>query len=117
MRSFDVYFVAITSKQLNKLLSRQWFQCSVLLRKKYHCFAAEYFLGDRRMPLIPIMVSATVSYMSTITLLGYPAEMFAFGAQYWLGCISLTLGVIVAAVLFVPVFYPLKITSINEVRA
>ena len=77
--------------------------------------SGEYLLGDRSMHFIPIMVSATVSYMSTITLLGYPAEMFAFGAQYWLGSIAIALGAILAALVFVPVFYPLRITSVNEV--
>ena len=55
------------------------------------------------------------SYVSAILVLGYPAEMYAFGGQMWLHAIGTALGAALACVLYVPVFYPLKITSINEV--
>ena len=75
----------------------------------------EYLLGNCRMGLIPVTMSMMVSYISTISLLGYPAEMYAFGAQYWIGCFGIGLGSLMATYIFVPLFYNLKITSVNEV--
>ena len=54
------------------------------------------------------------SYVSAILVLGFPAEMYAFGGQMWLNAAGTALGAILACVLYVPVFYPLKLTSINE---
>lgn len=75
----------------------------------------EYLLGNRKMNIIPVTLSLMVSYISTITLLGYPTEMYSFGAQYWLCTIGVALGAFLACYVFVPVFYPLKLTSVNEV--
>ena len=77
--------------------------------------SSDYFLGGRSMGLVPVTLSLVVTYVSTITLLGYPAEMFAFGVQYYLFTIGILLGIAVCTVIFVPMFYPLKITSVNEV--
>ena len=55
------------------------------------------------------------SYVSAILVLGYPAEMYAFGGQWILHAVGTAIGAALACVLFVPLFYPLKLTSINEV--
>ena len=75
----------------------------------------EYIHGNRQMGLIPIMLSLMVTHISTMTLLGYPAEIYAYGGQYWVGTWGVILGVLLACGIFVPVFYPLQITSVNEV--
>ena len=88
----------------------------------YHSFVGgkqktieEYLLGNRQMGFIPVTLSMMVSYISTINLLGYPAEMYAFGAQYWLGVFGVVLGACLASWVFVPLFYPLQLVSVNEV--
>lgn len=88
----------------------------------YHSFTGgkqkttnEYLMGNRQMNILPVTISMTVSYISTITMLGYPAEMYAFGAQFSLGIIAIGIGGCLACAVFVPVFYPLQLTSVNEV--
>ena len=81
----------------------------------YFDISGEYFLGNRRMHLVPMIFSATASYLSTVVLLGFPAEMFAFGIQHWLGVFATAAGALLAVTVFVPVFYPLKLTSVHEV--
>ena len=76
---------------------------------------SEYFLGDRSMRLFPVTLSILVSFLSSVLILGYPAEMYNQGTPMWFNAIGMALGAIVAALLFVPLFHPLKLTSVNEV--
>ena len=76
---------------------------------------AEYLLGNRAMGIIPVTLSLMVSFISTASLLGYPAEMYAHGTQYWMGSIGIALGSVLATFLCIPVLYPLKLTSVNQV--
>ena len=76
---------------------------------------SNYLLGNRQMSLLPVMISATVTYVSTQTLIGMPSEIYAFGAQFWVAIIGSGTASALACVVFVPVFYPLKLTSVNEV--
>ncbi|XP_034257024.1 sodium-coupled monocarboxylate transporter 1-like [Thrips palmi] len=43
--------------------------------------AAEYLVGGRTMGTIPIALSLIASYISGITLLGYPSEVYTYGMQ------------------------------------
>ncbi|CAG2061222.1 unnamed protein product [Timema podura] len=59
------------------------------------------------------MLSAC-SYISGITVLGIPAEMYLFGTQYWM---SVTVEVFVNITMifaYLPIFYTLQITSSYE---
>ena len=57
-----------------------------------------------------------VSFISAIGILGTPAEMYAFGTQFSMYVIAAGLGCVYGAFIFVPLFYPLKLTSSFEVR-
>ena len=67
------------------------------------------------MSTIPVAMSICVSFISAILILGAPAEMYMYGTQYWLTWIGLTIASVLAALLFVPLLYPLKLTSSYEV--
>ena len=75
----------------------------------------EYLMGNRNMQLAPVALSLVVSVVSANTLLGAPAEMYSFGIMYWFMLIGLIPGTILVAIFFVPLFYPLKLISANEV--
>ena len=76
----------------------------------------EYFSGNNRLGVFPSSVSIVVSYMSAIMSLGVPAETFLYGGHYLLGGIGSTLGSAISLIFYVPVFYPLKLVSVNRVR-
>ena len=78
---------------------------------------SDYLLGNRTMKLIPVTMSLMVSFISTIMMLGFPAEIYTHGAQYWMGTFGHAIGATMASFVFVPVFYPLKLISVNEVSA
>ena len=57
-----------------------------------------------------------VSFMSAILILGTPAEMYTAGTELFVHLGGVVLAIIIAALVFVPLLYPLKMTSSFEVR-
>ena len=49
-------------------------------------------------------------------IMGIPAEMYTAGTQFFVFTGGMVLAVIIAALVFVPLLYPLKLTSSFEVR-
>ncbi|XP_046852724.1 sodium-dependent multivitamin transporter-like [Xenia sp. Carnegie-2017] len=74
----------------------------------------EYLLGNRSMKTFPIAISLLASYLSAITLLGVPSEVFTYGAQYTVLLFSYFFLTATAAVIFVPIFHNLHLTSAHE---
>ena len=77
---------------------------------------AEYLLGDRQMKNWPVAISILVSFLSAITLLGLPAEIYTYGTQFYMVVISYIFICATVATVFIPMFRRIKITSVNEVR-
>lgn len=62
----------------------------------------------------PVALSLTASFMSAVTVLGTPAEVYRFGASFFLFLISYVFVVFFTSELFLPVFYRSGITSTYE---
>ncbi|GFY69766.1 sodium-coupled monocarboxylate transporter 2 [Trichonephila inaurata madagascariensis] len=75
----------------------------------------EFLMGGRSLSVFPVAMSVLASFMSAITLLGTPAEVYRFGTQYIIINIAFCLVVPVTAYLYLPVFYNLGVTSAYEV--
>ena len=75
----------------------------------------EFLTGNRQLGLLPVTMSLVASFMSTSTLLGLPAEVFQVGTQFSVQIFSITVAVIVAAEVFMPIYYKLELLSVNEV--
>lgn len=76
----------------------------------------EFLMADRSMKLLPIAVSILVSFISAILILGTPAEMYTAGTEYWMLAGGMSMANLLAAIIFVPMLHPLKLTSSYEVR-
>ena len=76
----------------------------------------EYLMANRSMGVFPMSLSVVASFLSAITILGTPAEIYVNGTQYWLICLAMPLAISLSAHFFLPVFYRLNITSVFEVR-
>ncbi|KAH3861726.1 sodium-dependent multivitamin transporter-like [Dreissena polymorpha] len=74
----------------------------------------EFLLAGGDMNPIPVSLSILASFMSAITLLGTPAEMYNYTTMYWYIGLSYLLVIATAAHVFVPVFYRLRCTSAYE---
>lgn len=77
--------------------------------------ADEYLLGNRQMSVIPVALSMMVSYISAISVLGLPAEIYMFNTMFIWNTAGYAIGALIATQMFVPMFFELKLTSIYEV--
>ncbi len=75
----------------------------------------EYLMADRNMRVLPVAMSILVSYLSAILIIGTPAEVYTGGTVYWLYAVGGSLSCIATACIFVPLLYPLKLTSSYQV--
>ena len=75
----------------------------------------EFLFANRGMIAIPVTLSLIASFMSAITILGVPAEIYIYGTQYWLIIASYVILFPSVALLFVPVFRAVDISSSYEV--
>lgn len=74
----------------------------------------EFFMANRSMNWLPVALSLLASFMSAITLLGTPAEMYQYGTHYWMIAPSYIFTIFISTHCFLPVFYRFKITSAYE---
>ncbi|XP_022118462.1 sodium-coupled monocarboxylate transporter 1-like [Pieris rapae] len=75
---------------------------------------SEYLMGGKTMGMFPISMSLIASYVSGISLLGLPAEMYTYGTQLWAIVLSEWIVSVTIAIVYLPVFYNLQITSTYE---
>ena len=108
-----VDYVVFSIMMLISALIGIWYGCGPGGKQKT---TAEYLLGDRRMSYWPVAISLLVSYLSAITLLGVPSEIYTYGAQYYVLIISYFIICGTVAIIFVPMFRRVNITCANEVR-
>lgn len=73
----------------------------------------EFLLGSRSLTCFPVSISLLASYISAILVLGGPAEAYYHGIEWWVICAG-QIALPVAAVVFMPFFYDLKLTSVYE---
>lgn len=77
---------------------------------------SEYLMGNRKMSVVPVALSMFMSYISGILVMGTTGEMYQRGTLYWLQCVANCFAFVSVAVTFVPLFFPLNVTSSFEVQ-
>ena len=78
---------------------------------------AEFLMGSKSMGTLPMTMSLVASFMSAITLLGTPAEMYVFGTQYCTLVLSYPFVMAAACYIYLPVFWKLGVGTSYEVIA
>ncbi|XP_017774332.1 PREDICTED: sodium-coupled monocarboxylate transporter 1-like [Nicrophorus vespilloides] len=78
------------------------------------CNTQEYLVGSRKMNAFPISLSLIASYISGISLLGIPTEIYVYGIQYIYIGFAIIIMAIIAQNIYLPVFHNLQITSTYE---
>lgn len=76
---------------------------------------AEFLTGKRKLSMFPVCLSLVASFLSTNTLLGVPAEVYQVGTQFSLQVVSFVIAVVLAAEVFLPIYYRLEMMSVNQV--
>uniref|UniRef100_A0A8C6TWN9 Solute carrier family 5 member 8 n=1 Tax=Neogobius melanostomus TaxID=47308 RepID=A0A8C6TWN9_9GOBI len=77
--------------------------------------SGDFLMGGKKLTALPVAMSLTASFMSAITVLSTPAEVYRFGAIIAFSGLSYVLAMIATSEIFLPVFYRLGITSTYEV--
>ena len=78
--------------------------------------AEAFHMGNRDFNIWPVALSLLSAFLSAILILGTPAEVYTEGTQYWVYTLGMMASCVFAVILFVPLLYPLKLTSSYEVR-
>ena len=81
-----------------------------------HTYISTSTLIFRQLGVVPVTLSMFMSYISAILVLGNTAEMMTYGTEYWLASVGSCLAFLSSGLLFVPLFYPLKLTSSFKVN-
>lgn len=106
------------SKKRNSSIQRQRIGDEAFTDKKTTDFGSksmlEYLLGSRKLKSFPVAMSLVASYISGVTVLGTPAEIYNFGTQYWLIVLPIFLMGFVVSYVYLPVFCSLKVGSSYE---
>ncbi|CAG7718016.1 unnamed protein product [Allacma fusca] len=74
----------------------------------------DLLLGGRNTSVLPVACSIVVTYLSAITIQGYPGEIYAHGVQIFQIGIMSSIFMPVAMYLLVSVLYKLRLTSVYE---
>ncbi|XP_066599896.1 sodium-coupled monocarboxylate transporter 1-like [Prorops nasuta] len=74
----------------------------------------DYLLGGKSMSLVPVSASLIASFISGVTILGTPSEIYNFGTQYWITIISMIMAGLVVMTIYLPVFVKLQLNSVYE---
>uniref|UniRef100_A0A673AA52 Solute carrier family 5 member 5 n=1 Tax=Sphaeramia orbicularis TaxID=375764 RepID=A0A673AA52_9TELE len=78
--------------------------------------ADHFFTGGRSLPAVPVGLSLCASFMSAVQVLGVPAEASRYGFKFLYMCLGQSINSLLTALLFLPVFFRLGITSTNQVK-
>ncbi|XP_050391445.1 sodium-coupled monocarboxylate transporter 2 [Patella vulgata] len=74
----------------------------------------DFLLAGGEMHVVPVALSLLASFMSAITLLGTPAEIYNYTTMYLWIALGYVLTMASAAHIYIPIFYNLKLTSCYE---
>lgn len=83
--------------------------------KKTKKTTEHFLMGDGKLHMLPVSISILVSFVSAIAILGLPAEMYTEGTMFIYVNFGMLIGCLFASFTFVPLLYPLKLTSSFEV--
>ncbi|KAF8784125.1 putative sodium-dependent multivitamin like protein, partial [Argiope bruennichi] len=74
----------------------------------------EFLMGNRRMQITPVAISLIAMSLSSISVLGIPAETYLYGTQIFLAAAGIPIGGLFAAYGLLPVFYDMKVSTVYE---
>ncbi|XP_039249058.2 sodium-coupled monocarboxylate transporter 2-like isoform X1 [Styela clava] len=73
-----------------------------------------YYFGRRNVSPISVAMSLSVSYISAITVIGNPVEVYLYGTVYAWTVVANLIGFIAASIYYIPLYHRLRIKSVYE---
>ncbi|VDO93462.1 unnamed protein product [Soboliphyme baturini] len=87
------------------------------LRRNVQTTSRELLLGHRNLGVLPMALTLVATYLSTVSVLGYPAEIYVYGTMFLYYFITYVITYPLVAYVFLPTVYPLQLTSVYEVKS
>lgn len=76
--------------------------------------AKDFLLGGGNLRTLPVGISILASFTSAVAILGFSAEMYLYGTMYWMVTLSYPFTQCFAALVYIPFFHRLKLTTAYE---
>ena len=83
-------------------------------RKQKGNNSRDYFFGGGKLNVLPVALSLVVTFQSSLMILGDSAETYAYGMHFGMRVPGIFISYVLGAMITVPIFHPLKITSIYK---
>ncbi|XP_059804250.1 sodium-coupled monocarboxylate transporter 1-like [Hypanus sabinus] len=74
----------------------------------------EFLIGSRQISAFPIALSLAASFLSAITVIGGPAEVYLYGIMVVMFTMACLLTMTITCLIYIPLFYRLNIISTYE---
>ncbi|XP_062886714.1 sodium-coupled monocarboxylate transporter 1-like [Mobula hypostoma] len=74
----------------------------------------EFLVGNRQISAYPIALSLASSFLSGITVIGNPVEVYNFGMMFLMFGVTWLITMIVTTLIYIPLFYRLNLISTYE---
>lgn len=121
-RSAEVSVFLLKEKKTFATFAHWWYYRAInVLDKNWHNSFTLFIGFENRAWLINagylIDSDRNCSFISGVTILGTPTEIYNFGTQYWITIISIFFSGVVVATVYLPVFTTLQLNSVYEVRS
>lgn len=75
----------------------------------------EFLVAGRRMSVVPVSLSLFVSWLSAVSFIADPVEVYHFGVVYAVIGVGYCVGLPAVAHVFAPVYFRMRLTSVFEV--
>ncbi|XP_054166337.1 sodium-coupled monocarboxylate transporter 2-like [Oppia nitens] len=74
----------------------------------------EFLRGGKHMSVIPVCLSIMASFLPSTSVIGFPVTVYFTGSMFWFAVIPSILAAVLACEVFLPVYYNMNLTSVNE---
>ncbi|GFY06260.1 sodium-coupled monocarboxylate transporter 1 [Trichonephila clavipes] len=77
----------------------------------------DYFMAGKNMSKFPVIFSISVTMTSAVSMLGTPSEIYRYGLQPVVTNLGLPIGIVLAAYVFIPVYFQCGVSTVYEFNA
>ncbi|XP_052069320.1 sodium-coupled monocarboxylate transporter 1-like [Mytilus californianus] len=83
-------------------------------KSRYKQSTKEVLLAGGEMGVIPVAFSLFASFISSVSMIGIPAEAYIFDSMVMWGAVAAPISIYLSAYIYIPIFYNLKLTNAYE---
>ncbi len=76
----------------------------------------DFLMAGRKMSIVPVAVSLLVTWLSSISFMGNPVEIYYFGVMAWLLALGQPLALPLVAEFLAPIYHKMKVVSVYQVK-